>query len=337
VDRKFGLIDDVKLYGRAEYERVKASSGAARPRGWFKWGDAIFQSFVAGFIKTLDLDIYHSLQGNIARKMFRWFDKEWHHKQRVRIDLHRLAEEKLGAKRGQPRSELLRLLRPGFEELTARGLIGSIKLTELARGRAEIEIVKPLGLRRGSTAADLTIEQLRLAEALAKRGVKRNGKTGPEDIVRDCDAQRIRRVLEVFDFLTTTNTRKSPGWIVSACRAEEEFSAPKGFLSSDDKTREHERRKDAATAWAKNEAAEFSARARERREAKERVQFVDEQLTRLSTDAQVVLERDALDAAPADLRRSYLAAKKLGDGVFFQKARIEVLYAFFTLLSGVGV
>lgn len=330
VDRKFGLIDDVKLYNRNEYDHARRANGGLRPRGWFKWGDAVFESFVAGFVKTLDLDIYHNLRGNVARKMFRWFDKEWHHKQKVRVDLHRFAEEKLGAKRGQPRSELLRLLKPGFAELTTRGIIGAVKVTELPKGKAEVEIVRPAKSLAFPAAQALSDDQRKLAEALASRGVKRNGKTGPVEIVLACDPRRVRRVLEHFDYLRSVKAAKSPGWIVSACLSEEEFTTPAGFVSSGEKSRAVQQRMQADANRSQAEAQRLAEMEREREQAATKERLVDAYLEPLQVEERRLLENNAVAQAPSELQKTYFAAKRLGDGIFFQKCRYDLLHAFLT-------
>ncbi|MDZ4782057.1 MAG: replication initiator protein A [Planctomycetia bacterium] len=333
VDRTFGLIDDVKLYNRNEYDHARRANGGSRPRGWFKWGDAVFDSFVAGFVKTLDLDIYHNLRGNIAKKMFRWFDKEWHHKQRIRVDLHRFAEEKLGAKRGQPRSELLRLLQPGFAELNSRGLIGAVKVTELPKGKAEVVVVRPSNSVGFEATRDLSDDQRRLVEALSARGVKRNGKTGPAELVRTCDPQRINRVLEHFDYLKSIAATKSPGWIVSACMSEQEFTAPRGFTTSEEKSRHAQARQQAVTSQMQVEAKRLAEIATEREQSASKQQFVEAYLESLPAAERLILESRAVAEAPSQLQKTYFAAKRLGDGTFFQKCRYELLFTFLNAAS----
>ena len=53
--RKFSIIDDVELLDRGRYERIRHISAEKQPKSWFRWSDVMFDSFAAGYIKTLDL------------------------------------------------------------------------------------------------------------------------------------------------------------------------------------------------------------------------------------------------------------------------------------------
>jgi hypothetical protein len=123
VDRKFSLIDDAELYDRERYEKLKCLGDEARPRSWFRWSEPIFQSMKAGCVKKVDLTLLRGLDDSFAKRLFRWLDKNFYKKGRVRISLDELAYEKLGMTGRYTNSRMKQLLRPAFLELEAKGII----------------------------------------------------------------------------------------------------------------------------------------------------------------------------------------------------------------------
>ena len=125
VDRKFSIVDDVHLYDREKYLRALNQKGEGRPQSWFKWSDVMFESFQAGYIKSVDMELIRSMKSNVAKRLYRWLDKHFNNHRRklpVEIPIKKLAEQKLGFQSTAP-SHLKRMLDSGISELEERGFI----------------------------------------------------------------------------------------------------------------------------------------------------------------------------------------------------------------------
>ena len=60
------------------------------------WGEDIFESFQAGYLKPLDYDLCMGLSNSTAKRMYRFLDKRFHHKPDWTFDLKELAHEHIG-------------------------------------------------------------------------------------------------------------------------------------------------------------------------------------------------------------------------------------------------
>jgi hypothetical protein len=67
VDRGFHVLDDVRLLDRRSGSSVST----------FVWNEAVFQSFAAGYLKRLDFEFYRSLEGDLARRLYRFIGTSW--------------------------------------------------------------------------------------------------------------------------------------------------------------------------------------------------------------------------------------------------------------------
>jgi len=115
----FGIVDSYEINDH----RSKKTSGEA-PRSFFVWSEMIFDSFRAGFIKKLDLDLYFSLKSAVSRRLYRYLDKHFYYKSVIEKPLMLLAFEKLGLSRSYRFvSSIKQQLEPAIEELTRCGFL----------------------------------------------------------------------------------------------------------------------------------------------------------------------------------------------------------------------
>ena len=88
------------------------------------WGEDIFESFQAGYLKPLDYDLCMGLRNSTAKRMYRFLDKRFHHKSDWTFDLRELAHEHIGLGRHyEGPAHLKRNLRPAIEELEHIGFL----------------------------------------------------------------------------------------------------------------------------------------------------------------------------------------------------------------------
>ena len=137
VDRKFSIIDDAHLFDREKYHRSRANSGESNPQSWFKWSDVMFDSFQAGYIKTIDLKKLNSLKENVGKRLYRWLDKHFKNPRRrmpIEVGLATLTNQKLGFKNA-PASHLKRMLEPAISELEQKGIVAKDDSRFQGRGK----------------------------------------------------------------------------------------------------------------------------------------------------------------------------------------------------------
>ena len=88
------------------------------------WGEDIFESFQAGYLKPLDYDVCMGLSNSTAKRMYRFLDKRFHHKPDWTFDLKELAHEHIGLGRHyEGPAHLKRNLQPAIAELEAIGFL----------------------------------------------------------------------------------------------------------------------------------------------------------------------------------------------------------------------
>ena len=88
------------------------------------WGEDIFESFQAGYLKPLDYDLCMGLRNSTAKRMYRFLDKRFHHRPDWTFDLRELAHEHIGLGRHyEGPAHLKRNLRPAIEELEQIGFL----------------------------------------------------------------------------------------------------------------------------------------------------------------------------------------------------------------------
>ena len=132
--RGFHLLEEFWL---KSFEADDAVIEAEGVNGYIVWGERIWDSFQAGYIKHLNTDFYYSLQNTIARRLFRFLDKRMHYQDEYQIDIFDLAA-RLGMKPYAYASHLARKLEPGLRELRALGYLAAaepIKVGKFTRIR----------------------------------------------------------------------------------------------------------------------------------------------------------------------------------------------------------
>jgi hypothetical protein len=121
----FGLIDTYVLAG--EGPGRKSRQRLANPLTYFVWNKIIYESFLTGNVRTLDLDFALSLDRPLSMRLFRYLDmKRYDGKRKFEIGLRDLCEKHLGCVvEGRYDSQLKQTISPAHEELTKKGFLKS--------------------------------------------------------------------------------------------------------------------------------------------------------------------------------------------------------------------
>ena len=317
VDRKFSLIDDAELYDRERYDQLKHVTHEGRPKSWFRWSEPMYQSMKAGCVKKVDLELLRGFDDSLAKRLFRWLDKNFYTKGRVRISLHELAYEKLGMTGRYTNPRIRQLLRPALLELEAKGIIipkGDAERFHARPGkRGEVHVVLdrakwPRRRSGESTSPRSTDEGL-----LTTHGV---GKTAAEELAKIAAGQEtsVKARVAVVDWLTKRCdkrvSRSKTGYLVSSIR--ENYELPEGFTSGQEREARAKEQRDAEARARRT--AEGEARAARRELDSKTAPFWAFWET-LSPGEKLSFERAAVERAPAMHREAYMRQARRIEGI----------------------
>ena len=264
------------------------------------WGEDIFDSFQAGYLKPLDYDLCMGLRNSTAKRMYRFLDKRFHHKPDWTFDLRELAHEHIGLGRHyEGPAHLKRNLRPAIEELEQIGFLELLPDSERFQKDGDtwkvrlIQKAPALPSLLPAPANDAEAPPPRLVAELIQRGVT---KATAVELVQRYQAEMMEAKLEVFDWLMEKQDKrvaKSPaGYLVKSIN--DDYATPKGFVSK----AERQQQKEAQSA-SERQAAEGRRRQQEQ-EAREKAerQAIAAYWESLTPEQQA--ELDAASIAQAD-------------------------------------
>ena len=319
VDRKFGVIEDVFLYQREKFDRAKRAAGGKNPQSWFRWSDVMQESFQAGYIRKLDLEVYLSLENPIARKLYRYLGKHFWNRSSHKIGLQQLCHEKLGYSQSEKRNPRLRQkIEPAIKELEDKGIYGLSHEFNASYGKCEVVFnakSKSNDKPKESSPANPLVERL------VKLGVERGD---AHKAAQSLTAERIVEDIEHVEFEAKSGRVKSSkaGMLATMLKSSEPWPRPQGFIS----TTERERKKKAASEVdARKRKLDAEREAREREAEERNLQAFNEFMAALT-------EAERLDFDKRAKRvfyygEHYRNAIKDGDAEKLASCRHSALYA----------
>jgi len=102
---------------------------------WIRWGQELYRNIQAGYIKSLDVDLFLSLDSAISQALYRYLDaKRYDGKPSYRIGLKKLAWEHLGLSRNYYPSQIKRKLDVAHRELIDVGFLASAEYAAMKSG-----------------------------------------------------------------------------------------------------------------------------------------------------------------------------------------------------------
>lgn len=219
VNETFHVIDQVTVFDRERIARRRkmAKDSPDKALSSFVWNETVFQSFKAGYIKSLDFDFYKSLDSAISKRMFRFLDKRFYHKSRWEFDLQTFACEHIGLSKNYSNSELKRKLLPAVKELEARGYLAPLPDTErfvkVLQGNWKAVFVKASKkLAVIPQEGDDSLEKELVARGITPRSAKK--------LVSQHERSRIEVKIRLFDSIRSGGgegrIRNRAGWLYSA-------------------------------------------------------------------------------------------------------------------------
>ncbi|MBV8318562.1 MAG: replication initiator protein A, partial [Singulisphaera sp.] len=310
VDAKFHIIDRVVIYDRGVRRELRARQQRL-PLSSFTWGKDFFDSCRANNLKRLDLETYFGLKSAVSKQMYRFLDKRFYVRRDRTFDLREFALEHVGlARTYSDAGKLKAKLQPALDELEAIGFLEPMspadRYSRTGRGAWTIRLVRKLPAPAEAKPAETKPAETKPAEPeptglereLVERGVTR---AVAAELVRDFPADRIRRQVEVVDWLRETKPQRIKdlgAYLAEAIRKD--FAPSAGFRGRAERAAAEAARRAALD----QEVATRRTKARERAE-RDRIQAYRAALT---PDERERLDAEALAGAdPAD-RAAYEAA-----------------------------
>ena len=271
----------------------------------FTWGKDFFDSCQAGNLKRLDVSTYFALKSAISKQLYRHLDKRFYLRPDWTYDLRELAFEHIGMSRNYTAAKLKEKLRPALDELEGIGFLAPMspaeRYSKTGPGAWTIRLVRKLPAPAEAKPAETKPaepEPTGLEKELVDRGVTRGVAA---ELVRDVLEDRIRRQLEVVDWLRETKPQRVKdvgAYLAEAIRKD--FAPPAGFRGR------AERAAAEATARAEQDRQEQARRATARARAEQdRVRAYWEALP---PGRRAALEAAALAEADPEARAAYEAA-----------------------------
>lgn len=315
VNETFHVIDQVTVFDRERLERRRrmAKDSPAKALSSFLWNEAVFQSFQAGYIKSLDFDFYKSLRSAISKRMFRFLDKRFYHKEQWEFDLRAFACEHIGLSKKYSNSELKRKLLPAVKELEEQAFLVPVppeeRFTQVRVGRWQAQFAK--ATKKATVRPRAEGERSLVAELVARGLTRRSA----QKLVSQHAESYLRAKITLLDSLRTRGgagaIRNRAGWLYAAI--VDDYSAPEDESS---KTRTRSAPASAPTPAPGGKGADDAVRP-------EVVAFAAH-WAQLTEAQRVEYEAEAVAAAPAFLRNQYAAGKD-APGTLWRVTREQIL------------
>lgn len=236
----FGIIDNYWLF--SEEKNKDEYDQTALPYSRVTINEVLFQSVQSSYIKTLDLDFYFSLKTPLAKRIFRFLDKNRYRKENFEIDLLKLAH--LLPLEDKRTYEIKRKLEKPHKELINKNFLERAEYgkTQIGTHKVIYTFAKIKSLEPEQMEIPLEVPEISISReirSLIDRGVTEV--VAHELVVRYPD--RIIKQVEIFDYLLEikdTKVSKNPAGFL--CKSiEKDFASPKGFMTKEERTKIKER------------------------------------------------------------------------------------------------
>jgi hypothetical protein len=274
------------------------------------WNQAVFESFQAGYLKSIDYGLYLKLEHPTYKRMYRFLSKRMYHRPDWTFDLRDLAFEHVGLSRNYSGNagKIKEKLQPAIGELEEVGFLVPLPKDErYQKGGKDWKI--RLVHRTDSLALPAsaeTFDAAPLAAELVQRGVSQRVAA---ELVQQHPASTIQAKLEVFDWLAEKKDRriaKSPaGYLVKSIA--DDYSAPKGFMSRADREQREQARKAREREAVEKRRQEREQEERDQAEQKAVATYWDslspEQQAQLQSDADAQADAETLALEKGPLKR----------------------------------
>jgi len=199
---------------------------------YFEWSKKVFESFLNGNLKNLNLDVYFSLSTAISRRFFRFWSKRLYKNDQISFDLQELCYEKLGISRNLKYPSLLKqALESALKEHIEKKLLSSAIFRKTKKdGRWILTIKKykeepalpPVEETLPAIEEQSTSSTCSLINQLVSLDVAKNVAIG---LVNRIDSEIIENQIEALPL--RNNIDNKPAFLVKAIM--EDYPLPEAF------------------------------------------------------------------------------------------------------------
>jgi hypothetical protein len=200
VNEGFHILDHVQILDQERQRRSAQKDIDEAGKSSFVWNEIVFSSFKAGYIKQIDFEFYKSLQSAISKRLYRFLDKRFYHRQRLEFDLRTFSCEHIGLSKKYHNGELKRVLTPAIRELESLGYIetapSETRFVQKRVGEWGVSFV------RASQMTARLAEASPLVQALIDRGLSA---ASARRIVAKTTAEKIEEKISLCDWLSARN------------------------------------------------------------------------------------------------------------------------------------
>lgn len=148
VSEKFHVIENVTLLSRERRDkRMQSKPGqAASGLSSFVWNEHVFKSFESGYLKKLDFDLFTSLKSSVAKRIFRFLDKKFYHRDSWNFPLRQFACEHVGLSKSYSNSKIKERLKAALDGLVEKGFLSAMpderRYKQIRRGDWKVFFVR---------------------------------------------------------------------------------------------------------------------------------------------------------------------------------------------------
>lgn len=311
VNEGFHILDHVTILDK-ERQRRRAQKSEDGGKSSFVWNEVVFNSFKAGYLKQIDFEFYKTLESAISKRLYRFLDKRFYHRQRLEFELRTFACEHIGLSKNYHNGELKRVLTPAIAELEQRGFLKPQSVEErfVKQTRGEWNVVF---VRKEKGVSEATEGDSVLVKELVSRGLSAKS---ARSIVTSVAEEKIREKLVFFDWLVAKEDRrisKNPAGFLYRCITED-FSLPEDYRLAIT-PKQLPAPKTNVVPLQRHTAASVAAPP----QPSDRKQ-IDDYWNSISAEEQARIEEELVRDAPPFLRQQYVEGKK-GRGLLFRTVR----------------
>jgi Replication initiator protein A len=310
VNEGFHILDHVQILDK-ERQRRGATKGENTGKSSFVWNEVVFNSFKAGYLKQIDFEFYKGLESAISKRMYRFLDKRFYHRERLEFDLRTFACEHIGLAKNYHNGELKRVLAPAIRELEEQGFLKEIPVEQRFVRQSKGEWTAVF-IREGKQTARTMENEPKLVKALTDRGLNR---ASARAIVAATDESKIQEKISLFDWLIArkdARVQRSPSGFLYRSITED-FALPPDYYSATANKPTKKVQKNLPL-QSQTPDAKIGSRLDVERKA------IDDFWNSLGTEEQQRVERELVKTAAPFLREQYLDGKQ-GRGLLFQTVR----------------
>jgi hypothetical protein len=275
---EFHILDNISSFDKKPGRRPKHNpEQTSLPLSTFTWNEAVFRSFQAGNVKSIDLDMYFKLSLAQSRRAYRFLDKRFYRDTELKFDLKSFATGKIGFSGSYSAAKIKEKLQPALDELEGVGFLEPMsrenRYEKISHGIWKIVLVRGNEAKGQEVPATVLESELPLAEpplvaALEARGVKTRVAC---ELVQQFPAEYVESKIEAFDFeMTQLKPPKKPaGYLVRSI--QDGYDAHPNFVSAADRRKGEElrqaREQREAEARREKHQQEAAEKAKDKRDA----------------------------------------------------------------------